>query len=116
MLQDNFVATLGKSLRDHWQVPCFSNLDADTITYGDTAHRIFRLHHIFQEAGVKSVLNSLWPVSDEGTRLLMVGFYNEMLAGKTVREALKASQLAMLKGDEWNHPYYWAAFVVVGRK
>ena len=77
---------------------------------------VYGLRRAFQEAGVKSVLNSLWPVSDEGTRLLMVGFYNEMLAGKTVREALKASQLAMLKGDEWNHPYYWAAFVVVGRK
>jgi len=76
---------------------------------------VYGLRRAFQEAGVKSVLNSLWPVSDEGTRVLMVGFYNEMLAGKSVREALKASQLSMLEG-EWKHPYYWAAFVVVGRK
>jgi len=53
MLQDNLVASLGKSLRNHWQVPCFSNLGGDTITYGDAAHRIFRLHHIFEEAGVQ---------------------------------------------------------------
>lgn len=76
---------------------------------------VYGLRRAFQEAGVSSVLNSLWPVSDEGTRTLMVGFYNELLGGKTVREALKASQLAMFK-TEWNHPYYWAAFVVVGMK
>ncbi len=76
---------------------------------------VYGLRRAFQEAGVSSVLNSLWPVSDEGTRLLMEGFYNEMLTGKSVREALKASQLFMLEG-EWNHPYYWAAFVVVGGK
>jgi CHAT domain-containing protein/lipopolysaccharide biosynthesis regulator YciM len=76
---------------------------------------VYGLRRAFQEAGVSSVLNSLWPVSDEGTRLLMVGFYNEMLAGKTVRQALKASQLSMLK-TEWDHPYYWAAFVVVGKR
>lgn len=76
---------------------------------------VYGLRRAFQEAGVTSVLNSLWPVSDEGTRELMVGFYREYLSGKTTREALKASQLTMLKG-EWNHPYYWAAFVVVGGK
>jgi len=75
---------------------------------------VYGLRRAFQEAGVKSVLNSLWPVSDEGTRFLMVELYKELLAGKTVREALKASQRVMLK-SEWTHPYYWAAFVVAGK-
>lgn len=76
---------------------------------------VYGLRRAFQEAGVKNVLNSLWPVSDEGTRFLMVKFYEQFLAGRTAREALRAAQIAMLDSD-WNHPYYWAAFVMVGKK
>ena len=39
---------------------------------------VYGLRRSFQEAGVKSVVNSLWPVSDEGTRRLMTEFYTQM--------------------------------------
>jgi len=76
---------------------------------------VYGLRRAFQEAGVKSVVNSLWPVSDEGTRLLMTLFYENMFKGIPAREALKQAQLAMLD-TEWNHPYYWGAFVLVERR
>lgn len=76
---------------------------------------VYGLRRAFQEAGVKSVVNSLWPVSDEGTRRLMTEFYTHLFKGVPAREALKAAQLAMLESD-WNHPYYWAPFVLVERR
>ncbi len=52
MLDRNFVETITASLREHWDVKCFSDLDGGTLTYADAAHRIFKLHHIFTEQGI----------------------------------------------------------------
>jgi CHAT domain-containing protein/tetratricopeptide (TPR) repeat protein len=76
---------------------------------------VYGLRRAFQEAGVKSVINSLWPVSDEGTRRLMTEFYTQLFKGVPARKALKAAQLKLLQ-TEWSHPYYWAAFVLVERR
>lgn len=54
MLKENFVQTIAGALRRHWDVPCFSDEGSDrTLRYSDVAHRIFRLHHIFEECGLK---------------------------------------------------------------
>ena len=76
---------------------------------------VYGLRRAFQEAGAKSVVNSLWPVSDEATRRLMTEFYNKMFEGVPARQALKQAQL-MLLNSEWSNPYYWAAFVLVERR
>ncbi|MBU2514604.1 tetratricopeptide repeat protein [bacterium] len=76
---------------------------------------VYGLRRAFQEAGVKSVVNSLWPVSDEGTRRLMTAFYQNLFDGVPPRKALKAAQLELLN-SEWSAPYYWAAFVLVERR
>jgi long-chain acyl-CoA synthetase len=54
MLKENFVQTIAGALRRHWDVPCFSDEGTElTLTYGNVAHRIYKLHHIFHECGVK---------------------------------------------------------------
>ena len=53
MLKENFVQTIAASMRDFWDVPCFSDLGKPAITYGDLAHRTFKLHHIFEQSGIK---------------------------------------------------------------
>lgn len=70
----------------------------------------------FLYAGANSVAVSLWSVSDIATASLMKSFYKHLQAGKTKDEALQAAKLELLKGQQrvWRHPYYWAAFVVVG--
>ncbi len=50
-------------------------------------------------AGVKSVLASLWNVSDLGTLGLMGQFYQEYGEFANKAEALRQAQLAMLKGQ-----------------
>ncbi|MFN2167513.1 MAG: CHAT domain-containing protein, partial [Anaerolineae bacterium] len=67
--------------------------------------------------GAPTVMASLWSVDDEATGVLMVRFYQHLLAGKGKAEALRAAQ-AEVRADpghpEWAHPYYWAAFVLSG--
>ncbi len=91
------------------------------------------------QAGVRSVLGSLWYVSDEGT--LMNEFYSQLRVTSTKAEALRNAQLALIQGRvkiqngqvrsgdrtvtlppasardatvDLSHPYYWAAFTLVG--
>lgn len=76
---------------------------------------VYGLRRAFQEAGVRSVISSLWEVSDAGTQALMTSLHGKLLGGKPVHQALRESQLAMVKSSQWNHPYIWSAFMMVER-
>jgi CHAT domain-containing protein len=66
-------------------------------------------------AGSKSVLSSLWIVSDDGTASLMTNLYNNMLKkGLSPAAALRSAQLEMWNSQEFQAPYYWAAFAIQG--
>ncbi len=66
-------------------------------------------------SGARSTLASLWMVSDESTAEFMVKFYEELLKpGVTKAEAVRLAQLHLLKQTEFNHPYFWASFILVG--
>ncbi len=71
------------------------------------------LAEAFWVAGAPSVVASLWRVSDDSTRELMVEFYRQVKAGQSLAEALRQAQVAQLQG-EFAHPAYWAAFVLLG--
>lgn len=67
------------------------------------------------KAGARSTIASLWFVSDEATSLLMSKFYQELTTQQeTKAEALRRAQVAILQKEEFAHPYFWAAFVLVG--
>ncbi len=94
-------------------------------------------------SGVKTVLASLWSVSDEGTLALMTEFYQHLRVVPIKAEALRQAQIGMLRGDvllengklrgpmlrggmslpaklaaaqtrNFKHPFYWAAFTMIG--
>jgi CHAT domain-containing protein len=90
--------------------------------------------------GAKSVLASLWVVSDAGTTPLMLSFYHNFPAAKSKAIALQQTQVALLTGAvriegqqiqgipnlsavtlkqlnqaiDLKHPYFWASFILVG--
>ena len=93
------------------------------------------------QAGVKSAVASLWYVSDAGTLALMTEFYRHLQTAPIKAAALQKAQIAMISGqirlengqlqspngrislppalakhknENLSHPYYWAAFTVVG--
>jgi tetratricopeptide (TPR) repeat protein len=73
---------------------------------------VFGLRRAFGLAGAKTLVMSLWKVSDEETRELMVDFYGRLLAGEGRAEALRQAQLAMKA--KYPDPFYWGAFICQG--
>jgi CHAT domain-containing protein len=74
------------------------------------------LGRAFLAAGAKTLVMSLWPVEDNATNELMQLFYQNLLRGESKVEALKNAQCTLLhrSGSSYAHPYYWAAFRLVG--
>ena len=68
-------------------------------------------------SGARSTLATLWSVNDQSTADLMSEFYRQLTQTKlklTKAEALRQAQLSLLTNPEYNHPYFWAPFVLVG--
>ena len=80
---------------------------------------IVGLTRAFMFAGTPRVICSLWNVDDDATQALMTKFYalwnpKDGSHGKPPAEALKEAQ-AFVKGHKkWEHPQYWAAWVLWG--
>lgn len=80
----------------------------------------------FLVAGARNVLVSLWPVDDRASRLLIDGFYDELLRQAPLPRALREAKLKLMQtttlqsvvADEerlsYAHPYFWSTYVLVG--
>lgn len=68
----------------------------------------------FLAAGASGLIVSLWPVSDEATKLLMSTLYGELAKGVDVQTAMQHAQLAVLHTKGMDHPFFWAPFNVIG--
>lgn len=66
-------------------------------------------------SGARSTMATLWSVSDNSTAAFMAEFYRELFQTQVSKaEALRQAQLALLKEPRYEHPYYWAPFILVG--
>jgi CHAT domain-containing protein len=94
---------------------------------------VYGLRRALVLAGSETQVMSLWPVSDMGTRDLMIEYYQRLLEGQGRSEALRQVQLRMLNFDsrtltqsgtkrlnrkatpkKYTHPFYWASFIQSG--
>lgn len=93
------------------------------------------------QSGAKAALASLWSVEDIGTAVMMIDFYSNLKTAPTKAEALRQTQLKMLRQEislgsqsiqqairglsipsdvteqasaDLSHPYYWAGFTMIG--
>ncbi|AFY80865.1 CHAT domain-containing protein [Oscillatoria acuminata] len=78
-------------------------------------------------SGARSTLATLWAVNDQSTAILVTEFYRNLVGVTTAdgitesgqlpmskAKALRQSQLALLQDPKYEHPFYWAPFVLVG--
>ncbi len=69
----------------------------------------------FIYAGTPSILATLWDVDDRSTSILMKEFYeNWYKKGMNKSEALRKAQVVLKSMPLYSHPYYWAAFIMIG--
>jgi CHAT domain-containing protein/Tfp pilus assembly protein PilF len=75
---------------------------------------VYGLRRALVMAGAQTQVMSLWTISDEGTRELMVAYYQGLQQGGGRSEAMRKVALSMLANPKRAHPYYWASFIVSG--
>ena len=68
----------------------------------------------FLGAGASTLVASLWLVQDETTSWMMEDWYARLRDGAGRAAALRDAQLALK--ERCSHPYYWAPFVLIGRR
>lgn len=79
-----------------------------------TAEGLYGLQRAFKKAGVKTMVMSLWNVSDKVGTEFMNLFYENLLDGENNLDKRKAFDKAkMTIRKKYPEPYYWACFVMM---
>jgi CHAT domain-containing protein/tetratricopeptide (TPR) repeat protein len=65
-------------------------------------------------AGAGTLVLSYWEVDSDATALWMRTFYDAALS-RPMPEAARAALLKVKSNSAYSHPYYWAAFTMIGR-
>lgn len=78
-----------------------------------TSEGLYGLQRAFKKAGVKTVVMSLWDLSDKVGTEFMIAFYESILneSKGDVREALNTAKSKIR--EKYPQPYYWAGLVVL---
>lgn len=82
---------------------------------------VIGLSWAFFVAGSSTMVVSQWGVESAGTTELMLSFHRRLkarghaaAASISKAEALRQAQLELLRSKPYQHPFYWAGFVLVG--
>ncbi|NNF08226.1 MAG: CHAT domain-containing protein [Candidatus Eisenbacteria bacterium] len=84
----------------------------------ETRQGVLGLRRAFKDAGANTLIMSLWRVADDATQEWMQELYRARLNGASTAEAIRQSNLTVLKArrasGESDHPFFWAGFVGTG--
>jgi len=117
-----------------WEIFEEMRIDTDLVTLSACSTGVGRslggeglmgLTRAFFHAGTRSVLATLWRISDASTPMLMGEFYRNLESGIHMDEALQRAQIAFIENDakrppdgnmaqDYSLPFFWAAFVLNG--
>lgn len=75
---------------------------------------VIGLSWAFFVSGVPTVVVSQWKVQSDSTSSLMIEFHRNRRRGLSDAEALRAAALATRRQPDFQHPFYWAPFIVIG--
>jgi CHAT domain-containing protein/Tfp pilus assembly protein PilF len=97
---------------------CDTALGSGYFTDLPAGDEFVALNRAFLAAGSASVMATLWQVDDRASVSLMKQFYGRLSRSGDDRNAASALafvQRALHRSPQLGHPYYWAAYVVVGQ-
>ena len=76
---------------------------------------VLGLAGVAMRSGARSTLATLWSVQDQSTANFMSQFYESFKQPEVSKaEALRQAQISLLHSPQYQHPFYWAPFVLVG--
>jgi len=125
----------GKTIPEEYEDGVFSAYDATTLSIENTeivvlsacetglgeiktGEGILGLRRSFAQSGAKTIIMSLWRVSDKYTVYMMESFYKNLLKGEKIPEALRNAQLDLIEflDDTFGFasPALWAGFICQG--
>ena len=79
-----------------------------------TAEGLYGLQRAFKKAGVRTIVMSLWNVSDKTASEFMTTFYERLADKKNVWNKRKAFEEAkVIIRQRYPEPFHWAAFVML---
>jgi len=78
----------------------------------DAGDELAGISRAFLAAGARCLVAGLWSVRDHAALEVSTSFHQEFSAGARPSAALRAAALASIK--KWEHPSWWAPFVVTG--
>ena len=78
------------------------------------AEGVVGIARAFLGAGARSVIASLWALSDEETLEFMRHFYQHLVAGQSASKSLHHAMECMRETQKFKAVKYWAPFVLIG--
>jgi CHAT domain-containing protein len=79
-----------------------------------TGEGVMNMGRAFQYAGVRHILMTLWSVSEITTVQLTERIFARLKNGQEPLDAVRGAR-ADLRQAGYDHPYFWAPFILVGR-
>ncbi|MGH7291265.1 MAG: CHAT domain-containing protein, partial [Myxococcota bacterium] len=84
-------------------------------TAQDSERAALGLAGVAIQAGARSALGTLWSVNDVAAAELMTEFYGQLHEPSISKAvALQRAQQKLVHDANRGHPYYWAAFLLIG--
>ena len=80
----------------------------------ESGDEVVGFNRSFLSAGASGLVSSLWPVDDDSTEFLMTAMYTELARGADLVRAMQQAQIAAMKRPRFQHPFFWAPFVLIG--
>ena len=72
------------------------------------------LAYVWERAGAKAVVATLWNAYDQTSSQLILAFYTNLRAGMDKAEAMRQAKLKLIRSDPDLSPSKWAPFIVIG--
>ena len=80
------------------------------------AEGVIGMARAFLSAGAHSVLVSLWRVPDESANIFMQFFYQFLVDGLPILQALQRSMQCLRCFVKYSHYVHWSGFQIIGKE
>ncbi len=69
----------------------------------------------FINSGAKNCVATLWNIPDNFSMKFIIKFFDYLISGYSVSESLSLTKIHFRNISEYSHPYYWGAWIHIGK-